>query len=319
MTAADGPPQAHPVQADPGRPVTGGSASPGDAAPGGAFCRLRLDLGYDGGAFSGWARQPGRRTVQQVVEDALSRVLRLPEPAQLTVAGRTDAGVHARGQVAHVDVPASCWHTAAASALRRISRLLPADVRLARIEPADPGFDARFSALCRRYSYRVSDDPSGPDPLRRHDTLWYHRPVDVPVLNEAAGRLLGEHDFAAFCRRREGASTVRELLQLSWVRVTDAPPAPAGPPGASVLVGTVVADAFCHSMVRALVGALLKVGAGAQPADWPSRVLAGRVRDPAVPVVAPHGLCLEEVRYPAPAELARRACATRRLRTAPSA
>jgi tRNA pseudouridine38-40 synthase len=316
MTAADGPPQAHPAQADPGGPVTGGSASPGDAVPGGAICRLRLDLGYDGGAFSGWARQPGQRTVQQVVEDALGRVLRLPEPAQLTVAGRTDAGVHARGQVAHVDVPASGWTAAAPSALRRMSRLLPPDVRLGRIEPAAPGFDARFSALCRRYSYRVSDDPSGPDPMRRHDTLAYRRPVDLRAMNEAAARLLGEHDFAAFCRRREGASTVRELLQLSWVRV-------AGPgaerPAPSVLEGTVVADAFCHSMVRALVGALLKVGDGTRPVGWPVQVLAGRIRDSAVPVVPPHGLCLEVVRYPPPGELAQRAQATRRLRTAPGA
>jgi tRNA pseudouridine38-40 synthase len=323
MTAADGPPQAHPAQADPGGLVTGGSASPGDAAPGGALCRLRLDLGYDGGTFSGWARQPGQRTVQQVVEDALGRVLRLPEPAQLTVAGRTDAGVHARGQVAHVDVPPACWQAAAPSALRRMARLLPPDVRLGRIEPAAPGFDARFSALGRRYSYRVADDPSGPDPLRRHDTFWYHRPVDVPAMNEAAARLLGEHDFAAFCRRREGASTVRELLRLSWVRVTDpvpgppAPPVPTASPAPPVLEGTVVADAFCHSMVRALVGALLKVGEGARPVDWPAQVLAGRVRDPAVPVVPPHGLCLEEVRYPPPGGLARRAQATRRLRAAP--
>ena len=316
MTAADGPPQAHPAQADPGGPVTGGSASPGDAAPGGALCRLRLDLGYDGGAFSGWARQPGQRTVQQVVEDALSRVLRLPGPAQLTVAGRTDAGVHARGQVAHVDVPLACWHAAAPSMLRRMARLLPPDVRLGRIEPAARGFDARFSPLCRRYSYRVCDDPSGPDPLRRHDTLGYRRPVDPGAMNEAAARLLGEHDFAAFCRRRAGASTVRELLQLSWVRVAGPGPDWPLPP---VLVGTVVADAFCHSMVRALVGALLKVGEGARPVDWPAQVLAGRVRDPAVPVVPPHGLCLEEVRYPPPGDLAGRAQATRRLRTAPGA
>jgi tRNA pseudouridine38-40 synthase len=316
MTAADGPPQAYPAQGNPGGLVTGGSASPGDAAPGGAICRLRLDLGYDGGAFSGWARQPGRRTVQQVVEDALGRVLRLPEPAPLTVAGRTDAGVHARGQVAHADVPVSCWVAAAPSALRRLSRLLPPDVRVGRIEPAAPGFDARFSALCRRYCYRVSDDPSGPDPLRRHDTLAYRRPVDLLAMNEAAARLRGEHDFAAFCRRRAGASTVRELLQLSWVRITEPGPERSAP---SVLAGTVVADAFCHSMVRALVGALLKVGEGAQPVDWPAQVLAGRVRDPAVPVVPPHGLCLEEVRYPPPGELAGRAQATRRLRTAPGA
>ncbi len=239
-----------------------------------------------------------------MVEEALGHLLRLPAPAPLTVAGRTDAGVHARGQVAHADVPAAAWAVAAPAALRRLRGLLPADVRVSRIEPAAPGFDARFSALCRRYSYRVCAEPAGPDPLRRHDTLAYRRPLDVAAMNEAAALLLGEHDFAAFCRRREGASTIRELLDLSW--------APAEP---GVLAGRVVADAFCHSMVRALTGALLKVGDATRPPGWPAQVLQAGVRDPAVPVVPPHGLCLEEVRYPDAARLAERARATRRLRT----
>ena len=181
-------------------------------------CRVRIDLSYDGGGFSGWARQPGQRTVQQVLEDALTRVLRADPPVQLTVAGRTDAGVHARGQVAHADLPAAAWQEAAPAILRRLSGLLPPDVRVRRIGPAPDGFDARFSALSRRYSYRVCDDVTGPDPLRRHDTLWYRRGVGIGAMNEAAGLLLGEHDFAAFCRRREGATTVRELLSLSWTR-----------------------------------------------------------------------------------------------------
>ena len=266
-------------------------------------CRVRIDLSYDGGGFSGWARQPGQRTVQQVLEDALSQVLRAGPPVQLTVAGRTDAGVHARGQVAHADLPLAAWLDAAPAILRRLAGLLPPDVRVRRIGPAPEGFDARFSALSRRYSYRVCDDVTGPDPLRRHDTLWYRRGVEVSAMNEAAGRLLGEHDFAAFCRRREGATTVRELLSLSWAR-----------PEARVAEATVIADAFCHSMVRALVGALLKVGDGSRPPSWPAQVLAARVRDPGVPVVPPHGLCLEEVRYPPPGQLAQRALATRRVR-----
>ena len=266
-------------------------------------CRVRIDLSYDGGGFSGWARQPGQRTVQQVLEDALSQVLRVGPPVQLTVAGRTDAGVHARGQVAHADLPLAAWLDAAPVMLRRLARLLPPDVRVRRIGVAPDGFDARFSALSRRYSYRVCDDVTGPDPLRRHDTLWYRRGVEVSAMNEAAGRLLGEHDFAAFCRRREGATTVRELLSLSWAR-----------PEATVAEATVIADAFCHSMVRALVGALLKVGDGARPPSWPAQVLTARVRDPGVPVVPPHGLCLEEVRYPPPGQLAQRALATRRVR-----
>ena len=136
-------------------------------------CRVRIDLSYDGGGFSGWARQPGQRTVQQVLEDALSQVLRADPPVQLTVAGRTDAGVHARGQVAHADLPLAAWLDAAPVILRRLARLLPPDVRVRRIGVAPDGFDARFSALSRRYSYRVCDDVTGPEPLRRHDTLWY--------------------------------------------------------------------------------------------------------------------------------------------------
>jgi tRNA pseudouridine38-40 synthase len=268
-------------------------------------CRVRIDLSYDGGGFSGWARQPGQRTVQQVLEDALSQVLRADPPVQLIVAGRTDAGVHARGQVAHADLPLGAWLDAAPVILRRLARLLPPDVRVRRIGVAPDGFDARFSALSRRYSYRVCDDVTGPEPLRRHDTLWTRREIEIGPMNEAAALLLGEHDFAAFCRRREGATTVRELLSLSWTR-----------PEATVAEATVIADAFCHSMVRALVGALLKVGDGARPPSWPAQVLTARVRDPGVPVVPPHGLCLEEVRYPPPGQLAQRALATRRVRPA---
>ena len=286
-------------------------------------CRVRIDLSYDGGGFSGWARQPGQRTVQQVLEEALSQVLRAEPPVQLTVAGRTDAGVHARGQVAHADLPLAAWLDAAPVILRRLARLLPPDVRVRRIGAAPDGFDARFSALSRRYSYRVCDDVTGPEPLRRHDTLWTRREIEIGPMNEAAALLLGEHDFAAFCRRREGATTVRELLSLSWSRPEPALPEPALPgpagPGAGVprvAEATVIADAFCHSMVRALVGALLKVGEGARPPSWPAQVLTARVRDPGVPVVPPHGLCLEEVCYPPPGQLAQRALATRRVRPA---
>ena len=266
-------------------------------------CRVRIDLSYDGGGFSGWARQPGQRTVQQVLEDALSQVLRADPPVQLTVAGRTDAGVHARGQVAHADLSAAAWLEAAPVILRRLARLLPPDVRVRRIGVAPDGFDARFSALSRRYSYRVCDDVTGPEPLRRHDPLWTRREIEIGPMNEAAALLLGEHDFAAFCRRRAGATTVRELLALSWTR-----------PEATVAEATVIADAFCHSMVRALMGALLRVGDGARPPSWPAQVLSARVRDPGVPVVPPHGLCLEEVCYPPPGQLAQRALATRRVR-----
>jgi tRNA pseudouridine38-40 synthase len=265
--------------------------------------RVRIDLAYDGGGFSGWAAQPGRRTVEGVLAQTLGHVLRLPEAVRLTVAGRTDSGVHARGQVAHADVPSQAWEAHGDAALRRLSRALPPDMRVRGIAQAPDGFDARFSALWRRYAYRICDDPARADPLRRHDTLWHARPLDLAAMNEAALALTGEHDFAAFCRKREGATTVRALRCLDWERGAD-----------GVAMGRVVADAFCHNMVRALVGALLPVGEGSRPPSWPAGVLAAAARDPAVRVVPPHGLSLEEVAYPPPDQLAARAALTRRVR-----
>ena len=236
---------------------------------------------------------------------ALRRVLGLPAPPRLTVAGRTDAGVHARGQVTHADVPAAAWPDGMADrAAARLAGVLPADVRVHALVPAPAGFDARFSALWRRYSYRVCDEAAAADPLRRHETLWYFRRLDLAAMNAAARSCLGEHDFAAFCRRREGATTIRALRTLAWHRDDD-----------GTAVATVVADAFCHNMVRSLVGALLAVGDGRKPVGWPAAVLAAGVRDPAVRVVAPHGLCLEEVGYPPAGELAARAADNRRVRT----
>ncbi len=294
------------------RPRPDGSQAgprPGALGPPGAgqTARLRLDLGYDGSGFHGWAAQPGLRTVQDVVSAALGRVLRLPESPCLTVAGRTDAGVHARGQVAHADVPAASWADAAGRILRRLDRVLPDDIRIRSVAVAPAAFDARFSALWRRYSYRVCDDPAAADPLRRHDTLWFPHRLDLSAMNDAARACLGEHDFAAFCRSRPGATTVREMLVIDWARAE---------PG--VVVATVAADAFCHNMVRALAGAMLAVGDGSKPPGWLARLLAGRVRDPASRVAPPHPLCLEEVRYPPDAELAARAARTRRRRPAPA-
>ncbi|GAA1552716.1 tRNA pseudouridine(38-40) synthase TruA [Actinomadura kijaniata] len=270
-----------------------------------ALVRLRLDIGYDGTDFAGWARQPGQRTVQGVIEDALGRLLRLDPPPMLTVAGRTDAGVHARGQVAHVVVPAAAYATINGTMPRRLAGLLPPDVRVWRVSVAPEGFDARFSALSRRYVYRVCDDPVGVDPLRRHDVLWWPRPLNLDRMNMAARLLVGEHDFAAYCRKREGATTIRELLRFEWTR--EAP---------RLAAATVKADAFCHSMVRALVGALLVVGDGRREVDWPAQVLTAGVRDSAVNVAPAHGLTLEEIEYPTEETLlAQRAQETRRVRT----
>ncbi|ARQ72249.1 tRNA pseudouridine(38-40) synthase TruA [Streptomyces marincola] len=268
--------------------------------------RVRLDVSYDGAGFSGWARQAGRRTVQEEIEEALRVVTRSGERRlELTVAGRTDAGVHARGQVAHVDLPTEVWAEQGEGRLvRRLAGRLPHDVRVWRAEAAPPHFNARFSAIWRRYAYRVSDHPGGVDPLLRGHVLWHNWPLDVAAMNEASAGLLGEHDFAAFCRRREGATTIRALRDLRWERRPD-----------GVVEGTVRADAFCHNMVRSLVGALLFVGDGHRAPDWPARVLAARVRDSAVHVVRPHGLTLEEVAYPADDALAARNAQARRLRT----
>ena len=267
------------------------------------YVRLKIVLGYDGSGFSGWATQPGLRTVQAVLSEALGQALRLPGPAEVTVAGRTDAGVHARGQVAHADVPAERWAADGHRLVRRLSGALPADVRVRRAEPAPDGFDARFSALWRRYSYRVCDDPALADPLERHRTVWYPRRLDLDAMNTAAGALLGEHDFAAFCRKREGATTIRTLLRLDWRR-----------DDSGAAVACVIADAFCHNMVRALMGVLIPVGEGRQAAGWPAAVLRAGIRDPGVRVMPAYGLCLEEVGYPPDSGLAARAEVTRRVR-----
>ena len=239
--------------------------------------------------------------MQETLEDALARVLRLPGPAPLTVAGRTDAGVHARGQVAHCDVPSARWAAGGETAGRRLSRILPPDVRVHRIGPAPAGFDARFSAIWRRYAYRVTDVP--PDPLTRNHVLAWPRPLDHEAMDRAAGTLTGLHDFAAFCKAREGATTIRTLQELGWSREGD------------VLTCHVRADAFCHHMVRSLVGALVAVGEARRPSDWPRQVLEAGVRDPAVLVMPAHGLTLEEVAYPPDDELAARVKETRVVRT----
>ncbi|MET9463546.1 tRNA pseudouridine(38-40) synthase TruA [Streptomyces sp. NPDC006544] len=270
--------------------------------------RVRLDLSYDGKDFSGWAKQRVLRTVQGELESALRTVMRLPDPVELTVAGRTDAGVHARGQVAQFDVRDEVWAEHQDKLLRRLAGRLPHDVRVWRAAEAPAGFNARFSAIWRRYAYRVGDHQAGVDPLRRGHVLWHQWPLDVDAMNEASAALVGEHDFAAYCKKREGATTIRTLQQLSWERGED-----------GIVTATVRADAFCHNMVRSLVGALLHVGDGHRPTDWPGKVLGAAVRDSSVHVVKPHGLTLEEVGYPADELLAARSKEARNLRTLPGA
>jgi len=265
--------------------------------------RLRLDVSYDGTDFAGWAAQPGRRTVAGVLLEALGVLAGVDTPLGLTVAGRTDAGVHATGQVCHIDVPAGRYAELAGSLVRRLAALMPDDARVRAVTPVPPSFDARFSATFRRYEYRVADTPWGPEPLRRRDTLGWVRPLDLGRLREAAAGLVGEHDFAAYCKRKENATTVRAISHLDWWRDPD-----------GVAVATVQADAFCQAMVRSLVGAMLTVGDGRRDPSWPASLLEMRERSSVVTVAPARGLTLVAVGYPVESEYARRADATRRLR-----
>ena len=262
---------------------------------------MRLDLAYDGTDFAGWATQPGLRTVCGVLEEAFSTVLR--SPVRLTVAGRTDAGVHAGAQVAHMDVPVGAIPDGdPARLVRRLARFLPLDVRVLSIAWAHPDFDARFSAYRRHYAYRVATAPFGAMPSRARDTASFPGAVDLQALRAGSAALLGLHDFAAFCRRREGATTVRELQRFDWSVET----ATERDDNRPVLIAHVSADAFCWSMVRSLVGAAMAVGQGKRSVGWLSGLLEERERKSSISVAPAKGLSLVGVDYPPDAELARR-------------
>lgn len=275
--------------------------------------RLRLDLAYDGTDFHGWAAQkdPALRTVQGEIERALSLILRTD--AQLTVAGRTDAGVHATAQTAHLDVPRAALDQRSidgdpARLVRRLGRFLPDDIAVRSITAAPDGFDARFSALRRHYTYRVSTHPSGVLPTRARDTAAWPRDVDLSAMAAAADALVGPHDFVAFCKAREHATTIRDLQVFTWTDAsTTAEP--------NLYEAHVVADAFCWSMVRSLVGACLKIGQGAVDLSVIPELLDASTRSSSIPVAPAKGLTLAGVDYPADDELAARARATRARRT----
>ncbi|OFT31960.1 tRNA pseudouridine(38,39,40) synthase TruA [Corynebacterium sp. HMSC08C04] len=275
--------------------------------------RLRIDLSYDGTDFHGWARQKGElRTVQQVLEDNLSMILR--HEVELTVAGRTDAGVHAAGQVAHFDISASALEQRSIDGdpvklVRRLAKLLPEDVRVHDCQQAPEGFDARFSALERHYVYRITTHPRGALPTRARDTAVWPKPVDIEAMQQAAEQLVGLHDFAAFCKAKPHATTIRDLLSFEWVDVST----PSEPQLYEARVG---ADAFCWSMVRSLVGCCLRVGEGSRGIDFAAEMLALNSRSSHIPLAPAKGLSLVQVDYPADADLAARAAQTRDRRTA---
>lgn len=262
--------------------------------PESGFLRLRIDLAYDGTNFSGWATQPDRRTVQALVEESLSKISRTE--VETIVAGRTDAGVHATGQVIHVDVPESI---ALDELAYKLNRLLDEDVRINKIEIAPPAFHARFSALRRFYQYRILDSNKVIQPLVRFNTAGWYRPLDVDLMNKASQLLLGTHDFAAFCKFREGSTTIRTLEKYEWVRDSE-----------GYLIADVVADAFCYSMVRNLVGAVVCVADGRFEPSWIETLLANRERVSDSLVFPARGLTLYRVDYPTPAELLDRAAKT---------
>lgn len=278
-----------------------------------SFVRLRLDVAYDGTDFAGWAVQAGQRTVAGVIDEALSTVFRTPVVTR--TAGRTDTGVHATGQVAHVDVPGDALPhvyprtTRPGDAeftplVRRLARLLPTDVRIRDIVRAPAGFDARFSALRRHYTYRLSLAPYGVEPAEARFVTPWSKPLDLDAMAAASRELLGLNDFAAFCRHRPGATTIRDLQRLEWVRE------------GYYVTAYVTADAFCWNMVRSLVGAMLAVGEGRRSAEWTAGLLSETSRSSDFAAAPARGLTLVQVDYPADDQLEARNLITRDVRTA---
>ena len=262
--------------------------------PESGFLRLRIDLAYDGTSFYGWGKQPDRRTVQEEVEKAIAIISQ--SKIDSIVAGRTDAGVHATGQVIHVDVPESINLDEIAY---KLNRILDTDVRVMGVSIAPPAFHARFSALRRHYTYRILDANKVIPPLHRYDVASWYKPLAVDQLNEASALLLGDHDFAAYCKFREGATTIRQLQRFEWIRDSD-----------GYLVGDIVADAFCYSMVRNLVGAVVCVADGRFGPEWIQETLANKVRVSDSLVFPACGLTLRQVDYPSDSELLERAAKT---------
>lgn len=303
--------------------------------------RLRLDLAYDGGAFYGWARQPTLRTVQGELEQALHTILRVPaddpdEPLRLTVAGRTDTGVHALHQVCHLDVGEATLERcvghmgvpAPEALFRRLSRMVPDDIAIHALSVAPEGFDARFSALERTYVYRICDDVRPVDPRMRGFVLALDGRLDLDAMNAAAAMTIGLHDFGSFATPNPGGTTIREVKRANWSRIPVSPLVPGASGGAGTAGGytvpaaesglvcfTIVADAFARNMVRSLVNACVKVGQGRKDLDWFAEKMATPLREGSTGPIAPQGLTLEHVAYPPDDHLAARAEAIRAKRT----
>lgn len=265
----------------------------------------RLDIAYDGGRFAGWETQEGQRTVQAALESALAQIL--GEPVELTVAGRTDAGVHATGQVAGFEHSRPLPEKLA----KRLNAVLPRDVAVTFAGPAADDFDARRSALARRYRYRVLASEVR-DPFERGRALWWRYPLDLEAMEQAAAAMVGKHDLRAFTPTRTAHSIFERNIDVcSWTsepRLPADPPAPgreaeeAGgtfgvPAGGTLLVLDVEAPAFMRSQVRVMVGTMLEVGGGRRSLDDFRSLLQGAPRERAGDTAPPHGLYLVGVRY----------------------
>jgi len=275
------------------------SNEPPSPLPGRGLVRLRIDLAYDGTMFAGWGIQPELRTLQGDLETALGTALHMGRPVQVVAAGRTDAGVHARGQVVHSDVPETL--DIDFGKLRySLNGLLESDFRIRALELAPYGFDARFSALSRKYTYEIADGL--PDPLTRNHVVAHWCALDVDLMNAASAKLLGLHDFTSYCRQNAFRTSIRELEEFSWHRTHRG------------VLAVVQADAFCHSMVRSLVGAVVAVGEGRRPIEYPREILDRQTRSSDAVTMPGHGLVLDEVIYPAAADLLARQDITRNRR-----
>lgn len=317
--------------------------------------RLRIDVGYDGAGFFGWAVQPDRRTVQGDIESAIRRVLRVTpgdsdHPIRLVVAGRTDTGVHASHQVCHLDIDASIldrakghMQTSAIEALeRRLQRIVPNDIAIRRVSEAPDGFDARFSALERTYVYRIADRMSEVDPRLRGCVLHIDDELDVDAMNRAAAMTVGLHDFGSFATPNPTGTTIRAVKRAHWQRIPvsglgvaggqtpwrqrsgqETDPDPTTQPyvvptlESGLLCFTIVADAFARNMVRSLVNACVQVGCGKRDCDWFRRKMEVPRREGSTGPIAPQGLTLEHVAYPPDDQLAARARSIRAVRTLP--
>ncbi|HAH52978.1 MAG TPA: tRNA pseudouridine(38-40) synthase TruA [Bifidobacterium sp.] len=300
--------------------------------------RLRIDLAYDGTDFYGWAKQPDLRTVQGEVERVLHTVLRVPEgdadePLRLTVAGRTDTGVHASHQVCHLDVDGKTlercvghMNVPAVTALqRRLQRMLPKDIVIHRVSQAPEGFDARFSALERTYVYRSADRSSEIDPRTRGFVLHIDDVLNLDAMNRAAAMTIGLHDFGSFATPNPGGTTIREVKTAYWRRVPQRPliaddmamgeryRTPAVESGLACF--TIVADAFARNMVRSLVNGCVQVGIGKRSLDWFAGKMETPLREGSTGPIAPQGLTLEHIEYPSDDQLAARAESIRAKRT----